>query len=350
MEQLTFEVKLENFQELEIFKEAIKKDVIETGLDLPIQNSLEELKNQLRFILNEKVPAINSSNTKAPEGIPNLDMPKSDQELLQHLTGIDIDKIRGTKDYTSGIEAGVVVSDNYRVRLRLPVSSEEDIEENYQKAIQFFNNAIIVFKDSVGNLQYYLNPGIDLSQFVKIVCSRDNGVTERSKDKFEKYKSSNRMTRQGQSEIGRFTEWSLKQVGVQEILKNFINITPVIGALKSGDYDEASFLLGRNKNGSRTNDLIDKVDDLKNGKNLGPSAASYNNLVQLVANLDIEKTITSEETEYKLVSKYNSTETGIDDFLFEVTKEAKLWIITNTNKWIYALVRIIEKTISTFEK
>lgn len=335
---------------LEVFSEFIedfRRKVILNGLDESLSESVEELKKELSYIINEKIPSVDATKTSSTLGLPELNMPKSDQELLRHFTGVDIDKIRNTKDYTSGIESNVVVSDNYRIRLRLPIGPYESVEENYARAVKFFNESVMVFKDSHGNMQYYVNPGIDISQHVKIVCSRDNGVTVKSADKFEKYKNSNNMTRQQNSDIGRYAEWSLKQSGVAAIKGSFINITPAIESIKNGDYDEAMHILSGNKNGNKISSFIDKTYDLKNNNDLHPSTALYNDIIKLIRELKIIKKIDEDEVTYSLFTKYS----GNDDsnFFEEMDRKLVLWKIDNEQKWLKALMSAAEKVIEDYE-
>lgn len=343
--ELTFDLKLlETFPKL---IKSIRKNVIENGVDETLNQSISELKEDLYYIINEKIPALETSKSSTTLGLPEVELPKSDQELLNHFTGIDLTKIRTNKDYTSAVESNVLLSNDYRLRLRLPIGPDESLAEDFEKAVKFFNTATIVFKDGAGKVQYYLNPGIDMRQYVKIVCSRDTGITERTEKKFNAYKNSNRMTRQSNSDMGRFSEWSLTQQGARFVRDSFINITTAMDFIKQGNYEQATAELSKNKNGPKVQDFIDKTQDLKNDSNLKPDTQVYNNILKLIKNVKIIKSIKIKEITYSLLTSYDGNDNH--QFFEEMDELMVLWHIENDRKWFNALVNAAEKVIAEYE-
>jgi hypothetical protein len=53
----------------------------------------------------------------------------------------------------------------------MEIEPDETVESQYQKATKFFAEALFALPGSGGDMNYFLNPGIDLAQFIKIKCS-----------------------------------------------------------------------------------------------------------------------------------------------------------------------------------
>jgi hypothetical protein len=339
------------------FKRDIRHDVIENGIDAALEKDLEKYKKELLWAINSRNPNVREQDKQilTEEGLePTVILPKSDEDILKKLTGIDISKIRGTKDYTSSVESNVVVSNDFRLKLRLPLSPFETFEENYEKAKQFFNKSIFVFGTGAGRTKYLYNPGIDISQYVKVVCSTDVGDTGRSRQVFESYKDSNNRPRQASSEIGRYAEWSLKQEGVQRILQSnsgFIDLTEVINKIKEGNLQDAELLLRDKKLGNKGEELTQKLDDIKKEVNLNPDMEAYAKIVKLVGSMELDKKITPEKVIYSLVVDQPDGEVSrtFDDLYTYVLKDVSLWIGYSSPDWIKTLEDIINKLITRYQ-
>jgi hypothetical protein len=343
MFEVTLKVDLKTIDDFNLFIKDVRKDIIENGLDETLDKSVEELRDSLKFTINEKIRgSTDPDKTKITEDLGDykLDMPKSDQEILKFLTGIDVDQIRKRKDFTSAVESNVAFIQDNRVRYRLNMDANENFDIQYKKAIDFYNKAIFVNVDSRGNLQYYVNPGIDLSTHVKVVCSRETGDTSKSRKRFDTHKN-----RRG------FADWALKQDAVKDlVLKNFINISDVVDKIKDGNYSDAEAILQRAKSNKNTSDLTQKISDLKTKKNLTPGIEAHNNIMSLVNNLKILKKISKEKVTYTLISNFDDSNPNNKDFFEEMRKAITLWSISNHNFWFATLVEQTEKIIQEYEK
>ena len=345
-------VRLQNAQLLQEFHKEIKDELIKKGLDKPLAEALPELKDTLKTFVNQQIKDKPPGQAPSADDTPGGNMPKTDEELLKFLTGVDLDKIRKTGDYTSAIEAKVVVVDNNRAKLRIPISDSESFEENYRKALSFFSQAVYAMVDSSGRVSYYVNTGFNVAQYVKVVCSTDVGDTAKSRKKFGYYKNSNKMSRQGKSDIGRFAEWTLKQSGVEQIkngLTGFINITNIIDSLKVGEYETASSLLKAFTGYGRAASMNEKVDDLKKKQNLTPGMAVHTNIMALIDNLKIQKVIRFSDTEYDLISTYSTEDSKQDESFFtEINSLITVWIINNSQGWFDQFVAIAQSIIKKY--
>lgn len=331
----------------------LKKELIQKGLDKPISSSLLDLKTQLKFYINEEVRSKGANTSGKDSDTPAMNLPKSDEDLLKFLTGIDLTKIRSSQDHTSSVQSNAIVVDNYRARLRFPISDYETFQENHDRAVRFFNQAMFAFVTSSG-VQYFINPGIDMRDSVKVVCSRDTGDTPGSRKKFDAYKDSNKMSRQGNSEIGRFAEWSLKQDAVKNILNGssgFINITNVIKEIKEGNIDEAQSYLSSTKANSVYPGLQEKLQNLKDKKNLTPEVQTYSTIIDLINNLKIEKVISNSTTVYNLISFFSETEDKDSlKFFNEVNNQINVWIFNNSQLWFDQFVKLAESILKKYDK
>ena len=352
MFNIQLSVNVKDKQLLTELQKEIKTELIQKGLDKPILSTLEQLKSSLRSFINKQTEKTKPGQTPSDDNTPGGNMPKTDQEMLKFLTGVDLDKIRKSKDYTSAIESKVVVVDQRRARIRFPISDSETFEQNYKKAMDFFSQSIYAMVDSSGRVSYYVNTGVNMAQYVKVVCSTDTGDSKKSRKKFDYYKNSNKMTRQGGSEIGRFAEWTLKQEGITNItngLTGFINITNVIDSLKEGDTQTASDLLKSFAGSPKAQGLQAKVDDLKTKTNLTPGMATQNNIMSLINNLKIEKVVKESQTTYNLISMYSESKDQTNvSFFDEVNSNINVWIIGNSDYWIREFTALAESLLKKY--
>jgi hypothetical protein len=338
-------------KDLERFKKELNT-TIKIGLDKPLSDSVQELKDVLLSVINKdikdnKTQSANTLNEK------DLDIPKSQDEIIKHLTNVDLNQIRTKKDYTTFVENKALIVNEHRVRLRIPMSGAETFDMQHSQAISFFNKATFIFNDGQGNLSYHINPGIDMSQYVKVVCSRDTGDTPKSRKKFDNYKNSKKMPRQDSSEIGRFSEWSLKQDAVKYIKQAFININPIIKDIQNGDYDDALLKLHTSYSGNNPNiqNVKNKVEELRDKKNLQPSTEAYSNIISLIRNMKFAKSIAPTAVRYTLISNYNSSaeqEANEKIFMDEIQRQIFIWGSINEKLWFYKLAQVIEKFIERF--
>ena len=347
-------------------RKGVKKVVIQDGMDEVLQQDLNTLRVELFKIINQDIKAEeNRPSGTLDEG--SIDIPKSDEEILKHLTGLDIEKFRVSKDFSSLIDAGVVFAfDRKRggykidntlqgknkstkhtmssgVNYRIDMSAVDTFESQYAKAVQFFNTAMYVFPDISGKLNYYINPGIDLTDCIKVVCSRDTGDTANSRSRFD-----NHWKGKG------YADWSLKRECLDKIKNNFTNITDAIDAIKEADYDRATEILtGRSNRSTSISDFQEKVKDLQLRKDLQPSVQAYGEITTLIRNLRIAKKIKKHMTVYSLISStpaYGPIELGAETFNNILKKTVGFWKITHKDKWFKHLVNKTEKLIQTIAK
>jgi len=351
MFQVELKANLKAKEDLEKLTVAIRKDVIENGLDKALTEDLEKLKASLKYIVNEGIRRDTDVQEQMDPRELKISIPRSDEEIIKHLTGLDLTKFMKTKDFSNLTDAGVVMAfDRKRhgykvdeftghpmssgVNVRMPMSALDTFEAQYNMAVNYFNSSLFIFEEN-GKLTYYLNPGINMTQYVKVVCSNQSGDNQRSRDKFEQHR-----LRRG------FADWTMLAEGLEVVKSKFINLNDVIDRIKEGDFSEAENIM-RN-NGLRTHkatDLLDRMDNLTKKKKLDPSTEAYVNIVNLIKNLKISKRITKEKVTYTLVSSYNETDEDPGDFFKKMDSAISYWKISNHRKWFTALVQEAEKVI-----
>lgn len=356
-----------NFDDFDTFKEFqkdLRKEVIETGLDSVLSKSLIELRTNLKFIINERV-------TSAPEQIDGtnvrsqtvnelnqsfVSIPKSEEELVKFLTKgkADPSKYNKAKDYTTLSETGMVFGhknrggdSSNRVTLRMEIGPDETVESQFNKARAFFESAVFAFPQPGGKFGYFVNPGIDISQFVKIKCSTLTGFGDA--DPFEGMSPAQRFQRDTHTKG--YAEWTLKQDAVNAIRKSFLNITDVIDLLKDGDYDRAKQVIDRIDKNNKLGEFKEQIDKLEARKDLPSTTQGYTNAIKLINNLRISKKISQEDVVYNLISDYDdfsAQQEGVDFFAY-VLRAIRSWVAEKEDEWFNTLVKDVERLIKKYE-
>ena len=356
MYKVKFEARLDQ-KFVEKFKKEIKNSVINNGLDKVLQQDLEKYKKELLWSINSQNPSVKEADKQIlmEEGLEKtVILPKADEDILKTLTGVDLTKIRTTKDYTTAVESKVALVNDGRVRLRLPLSPYETFEENYQRAKDYFNSAIYVGSQGAGNTRYLYNTGFDLSYDVKVVCSTDTGDTPDARKVFESYQTSNRRPRQERSEIGRFAEWTLKQSGVARIFQDnngFVDLTEVVNKIKQGNIEEATLILQNKNLGTKGQEIFNKLEDIKSQSNLNPEMEAYTKIIKLVSSMTLEKLIKDNKTQYSIQVDETEGETSekYNSLYNYILKDVGMWVGYSSPDWIKHLEDLITKIIKTHE-
>ena len=331
-------------------KDNIKPQVIDKGLDSVLQQDLAKLKIQLMQTVNNEIKSkvvLQKDKGQTEE----VAIKKSDQEVIKHLTGVDLNSVSKTRDFNTLADGKVAVVSNKTlqkatidrmnggptskmssgVNLRLPMSEADTFDNQYAQALDYYNGAVFVIVDNNGKANYYKNPGIDMTQYVKVVCSKDAGTTDRSKDRWDKHRD-----KRG------YADWSLLQEGLDRVKRDFINLTDVIDKVKDGEHEEAQNVLSKVAQKTQAASTIsEKVSDLKDNKKLEPSVAAYNNIVKLLKNLKLLKSVKNDRVFYTLVSDYDENGADYEKFQERLTSEVKFWKLDNEQRWVETLVKSI---------
>lgn len=353
-----FTMKISNLsitKDLKKLNKKVRKNVIEKGLDKPLYQSLQQLKKDLQYIVTNRVKDPDTKQTRDILGNEKILLSKSDEIIAKEIFNIDIPKINKTKDYSTIIQDNAIIIRDDRVRLRVPIGPDTTFEEAYTQAQTFFKNAIFIH--TVGNETFYIkNPGVDLSQYLKIVCSTDVGDTSRSRRKFDHYKNSDLMTKPANSEVGRFAEWSLKQEFVKKMLNpnsGMLNMSEMVKKLKEGDFESAHILAKQIKDNDIQERAVSKISEIEDRKATDPTTSSYFNIISLINNLKFRKKIKKEVVTYELISKFTISDKKqiAETEIFEIIKkELDLWLIINSDKWFKELVALVQQTLQELNK
>lgn len=359
-----FSTNFDTFDTFKEFKKQIRTQIIETGLDIPMGLSAKELKAELQYVVNKKItmnkPEVITGSNSTQQAIndlnqPSVNIPKSEEELIKFLTNgkADPSKYNKAKDYTSLGETGMVfghgskgTSKANRVTLRMEIEPDETVESQHQKATKFFEEALFALPNATGDVSYYMNPGIDLAQFVKIKCSVLTGYDDiktrkglNPVERFEKVKANGRT----------YAEWTIKQDAIDVVRKNYVNITEVMNFIKSGDIDRAKQMIQLVDKTQSLGVVREQLDKLQTGIGLPATTQSYTNAIKLVNNLKIVKKVTQEDVTYTLYSSYDDFASNEGDFFEFIQKAIRNWTVDHEDYWFNSLVKRVEKLIKQYE-
>lgn len=353
----------DTFDTFKEFKKEFRKQIIETGLDKSLIDATTKLKDNLLFIVNNSI-RMDSFKTAPNQAIPvknkleqpTVNIPKSESELIKFLTDgkVDPSRYNQAKDYTTLNETGLVFGNKggspfaansaNRVTLRMEIEAGETVETQHQKAVKFFNEALFALPDSSGNVNYYMNPGIDLSKVVKIKCSVLTGFgdtpTRKGLNPAERFKKT--------QERG-YAEWTLKQDSIEVIRKHFIDITEVMNLLKNGDIDRAKQMVDQVDKNQTLSTVKNQIDKLETNTDLPTGIQSYSNAITLINNLKITKNVTQEDVVYSLVSSFDDFQDNEVDFYDYIQNAINAWGVENEDYWFNSLVTKVEELIRQYE-
>lgn len=391
-----FTTNFDTFDTFKEFKKEIRKQIIEEGLDTSLTLSVKELKTELQYLINKKIrmnDAAGNPTSRLPGSENNglnqtpINIPKSDDELLKYLTKgrTDPSKYNKSKDFTGLNETGIVFGHNSkgqnasnRVTLRMEIEPDETVESQYQKATKFFSEALFALPGPGADMNYFINPGIDLSQFVKIKCSVLTGDGDKPTRK-----GLNPTQRFNKTKERGYADWTIKQEAIDAVRKNYINISEIMNLIKTGDLERASQVLTLVDKNQKLTDFRTQLDKLigrssptsnffkdeqgrwrirggssEGGRfatideiiaNIPVSTQAYMNAVKLVNGLKIVKKITQEIVTYSLFSDFDDFGETEVDFYSYIQKAMRNWGVEHENYWFNALVKKVEKLIKQYE-
>lgn len=344
---------------------------IESELDPVVDDGIDDLKKELLDIVNNQIqttiPAVESQKDLTKDVVS---IPKSDTELFKQLLDIDISKVKTLRDYTSMVDSGITLISNRKqmmerglkpdtspmssgVNLRLPMSEYDTFDSQHNAALKYFNNSTFVIEEN-GKMKYYMNPGIDLSAYIKVVCSNTPGNSDRAQEVFERYKSGKRKGNRKDSKRSKkdYADWTILNEGLDIVKSKFIPLNEIFDDIKRGDYSAASDNLKfRNIEQAKAEKLQEEINNLKDGKSLKPTTQVYSNLIAIIQSIKVRKVIRDYTSTYTLFTNLPS-QTGDEeeDFLDTIKQQIFLWKISNEQKWIEAVVRGIEKAVQNLNK
>lgn len=344
-------------KDIENLKKEIRKDIVDNGLDERLKLDIAQLKRKLLSYINSAKQTIETPKTKDE---PVLTTTKSEEELIKHFTGLDVNTIKKNKNFQELVDNKVAFVRKDKnmlgndpaphkmtpgIQYRLDMNEFDTFESQHSKAIDYFNNSLYVIELN-GKRLFFANPGgHDLSQFVKVLCSKDTGDTKAARDRFESYRTGNERFRNA-NRAG-FADWTLRKEGIDYIKKNFVNLTDVVEKIQNGQEEEA-VTSANSKSGRSTTikEFQEKVENVKDKKNLKPSTEAYLNIVKLVKNIALHKATITDGVRYSLVTtEGSSTEEKDSEFLDKVRNEIYLWEVANQEKWVSTLINKIEKLL-----
>lgn len=345
-------------RDIEQLKKDVKKDIVDFGLDERLSSDVIQLKRKLLGFVNTAKQQVEVPTKKDD---PQLSTTKSEEELIKHFTGLDANTIRKNKNFSDLVDHKVafVRKDSNMlgndpaphrmtpgIQYRLDMSQFDTFETQHTKALDYFNNALYVIEEG-GIRRFFMNPGgHDLSRFVKVVCTKDTGDTAAARERFESYRTGNNRDRNS----GGFADWTLRKEGIDYIKKNFTDLTDIIEKIQNGQEDEA--IASSNAKAGRSqalSDFAERVQDIKEKKELLPSVEAYLNIIKLIKNMKVLKTMFSEGVRYSLVTSENSsTQEKDEEFLDKIRDQIYMWEIAHQEKWVNTLIRKIDKLLKKY--
>lgn len=318
----------------------------EDGLDKALKISIAQLKAELLIIVNEKVKLSSEVgiDTNVP---PQFDIPKSRNELLKFLFNEDLSKADFFKKSLSNNSvtdtSNIFSIKDKRIKIwqSLSDSSTFNGEESLVKA-RLLKGLIINAHN--GSL-FKLAP--DDVKGLKLECSRDTGQTINSEQKFEAYKGSEKMTRnKDSSPAQRLAVWTVRQEDVAFMMRRAILVDDVLDQVLEGNIETAINLVNKTKG---LNDIVEKLNDLREKKGLSPTLAVQQDLLTLIRNLSVNKIITKTATRYVLVSNYGNEADKDEKFAEQLRKQIGIWVLNNEDFWFKSMWESVVKALSKYD-
>jgi hypothetical protein len=344
--------------DIEKLKKDVRKNIVDYGLDERLSSDIIQLKRKLLGFVNTAKQQV---EVPVKKDEPQLTTTKSEEELIKHFTGLDAQTIRKNKNFSDLVDNKVAFVRKDKnmlgndpaphkmtpgIQYQLDMSQFDTFETQHSKALDYFNNALYVIEEG-GVRRFFVNPGgHDLSRFVKVVCTKDTGDTAAARERFESYRNGNDRSRN----VGGMASWTLRKEGIDYVKKNFVDMTDVIEKIQNGQEDEAISSANAKSGRSTTiRDFQEKVQDIKEKKNLAPSVEAYVNIVKLIKSMRILKTMYSEGVRYSLVTNDSSSTNDKDEeFLDKIRNEIYMWEVAHQEKWVSTLLRKINKLLQDY--
>jgi len=332
------------------FRDSMNK-AVESGLDKTLSKTVKELRSRLINIITQQVRV--SEDVQTQEGKKNIpasiNMPKAKSEIIKHIFGEDITKSQFfrnlNKDKTVDDNSNIFVMKKGLVKVWQKVSDSSTFSSEYNKFRKRLRKGLII--DEKTGRTYKLNPN-DV-EGLKLECSRDTGQTVDSEKKFEAYKNSKKISRRGRTPEQRVAVWTVKKEDLKKAVNKALAVDGIIDKIMEGDYDTAAnFLRSMNKDG-QFNESINKIEELKDNKNLPESTESYTNLISLARNLSISKRSSKNKIIYTLYSSYNPEAGESKRFFDRLRIEIGMWIVENEDKWFKAIFNEIKKALTEYD-
>jgi hypothetical protein len=322
------------------------------GLDAALELALPELRNELLYIINEKIK-IKDELTETNQDIPpQLNIPKSKNELIKYIFGEDISK----SDYLKKSLGNKTVNDNSNVFVikdgRIKIWKSVDDSSIYSAEEFAIKRRLIngIFVNQNNGKTYKFNP--ENIKGIKLECSRDSGQTIDSEKKFDAYKNSDKMSRtKDGSTYQRLAVWTVRQEDVKNMLNKGLPLDSFLDKIMEGDIETAThFLNAMNKNGDY-NEPIRKLTNIRLRKDLTPNIAAYTDIVSLIKNLKINKIISNQNADarYILVSSYGESAQDNTKFFEEMRKQIFLWMVSNEELWLKAMTNAIVNALEKYD-
>ena len=348
----------DSFDSIIKFKKDFRKEIIEDGLDSILTSTATKLKSELKTSVNS-IMMNPPSPTLSPSAVQFNDLeqtpaniPKSEAELLKFLTDgkTDPSKYNKAKDFTTLSETNIVFANRSvnqananRVTLRMDIEPGETVEAQYGKVKAFFKDAVIALPGRAGTIDYFMNPGIDITKYVKIKCSTQTGDGNG-----KPYKGLNPTERFEKASNRNYVDWTLKQEAVDIIRKSFVNITQVMDEIKSGDLDKAADLVKAVDKNETLTKMAEQIEKLKTDTKVPTSTKAYMNSINLINSLKISKKISKEDTVYSLVGNTPTSEDKNENYLEHILSAIRTWAVEYEETWFKALTKKANELIKQY--
>lgn len=361
MLKATLEFDLKTIDDLAKFKDDFRQEIIERGLDQPLEESLTTIQQELKTFVNEEVRERKHKQRPFEAQQGDIDIPKSEETILKTLFGINVDKFAQPENHADLGRSKIVfahgssnVGGTGRVRLRVPMRDGSTPGDHKIAATKFFNDSVYAMRSRQGNMNYYINPGVNVDNYVKVVCSTDTydfetgePITEKTKKRFDQYKENTAELENPHA------EWTLKQGFVNDIPKKFLNVTAIVNEVKNGNIDRAREILNKRGATARINEIKGRLDrrlkEIQEKVDVAPDEQSYLEIIDLITNFKISKRIGKSEVTYTLTSSVSPSNKGTEKFLDVINTRISRWISVNQDIWFKKLVNKVDTLIKRYE-
>jgi len=377
---ITIKANLKSFEDMSKLVGVLREEVIEKGLDKPIQQSLPKLKKELKDLLTSKVRSVETitpvKKDEGPyraEGTELIDISKSEETIIKHITKgkANPEKSNKSKDSLEYLDAGMIYGKfnknasgaGNRITLRLPITPGETVESQRAKAESFFKTAFLAIPESDETTRFFMpTKKVSINKYVKIKCSHGKkdsdsyidpktGKKRKTVSEQERFDLDSKRDRKDSDQP--YAEWTLyqsyfKDVNVDPKSKGYIEVSDVISNIKEGNFQEASNVAKAVNIDGHLNDIVEQTEKIENNDDLDLDMQGYRDLLSFINGLKVEKKIKKEKVDYYIVSQYNAPDEKYEDIIYEFKRTLRDWIQVNFETWWKKFQVIITKVLRKY--
>lgn len=329
----------------------LKKDIkeaTEKAADVSARRGVTNLKAKLNTYVTSELRM--SAQLTQQQALPsNVDIPLARAEIVKQLFGYDLrdsNFIRSQLgDKTVNDLNNIFVVKDKRLKVWQGIGDSSTLSGELNRFRGRIRDGVIM---DYGSGKFYLPNPTDIED-LKLECSKDTGITLDSEKKFEAYKNSEHINRRGATPKQRVAVMTMLQDSVEDMMRSAIPIDYIIDNILAGDFEEAKEFLSRFNRTNAFDSILERIDEMKVGKNLPESSEAFNNLLTMVRTLGIKKVKKKNSIDYVLTSSVINSGEDFQQYYDKIKQQISMWLVDFSETVINNVVKYITKSLKKYE-